>query len=78
MAGYGDGISLKENRSELWREAHRLLQLLVAGPPPEAADSVPVEVEDHYYLTKLPWKRLDGGAILGEARRYGRRGVPAP
>jgi hypothetical protein len=33
------------------------------------ADSVPVGVEDHYYITNLAWKRLAGG-ILGLVRSH--------
>jgi hypothetical protein len=34
------------------------------------ADSVPVAVADHYYLTNLPWNRLVGVAILGVVRSH--------
>ncbi len=34
------------------------------------ADSVPVEVADHYYLTNLPWRRLEGVGILAVVRGH--------
>jgi hypothetical protein len=34
------------------------------------ADRGPVAVEDHDYLTNLPWSRLAGVAILGVGRRH--------
>jgi Transposase DDE domain len=34
------------------------------------ADSVPVHVEDHYYLTNVGWKRLEGIGILGVVRGH--------
>lgn len=33
-------------------------------------DSVPTAVEDHYYLTNLPWNRLEGMGILGVVRGH--------
>lgn len=33
-------------------------------------DSVPVAIEDHYYITNLPWKRLQGLGILGVVRSH--------
>ena len=33
-------------------------------------DSMPVAVEDHYYLTNLPWQRLDGMSILSVVRGH--------
>jgi hypothetical protein len=34
------------------------------------ADSVPVSVEDHYYLTNLRWNRLEGVGMLGVIRSH--------
>lgn len=34
-------------------------------PSPPQPDSVPVEIEDRYYLTNLRWDRFDGAGILG-------------
>jgi hypothetical protein len=34
------------------------------------ADRVPVEEEDHYDLTHLAWRRLDGEGILGVVRGH--------
>lgn len=34
------------------------------------ADSVPVGVEDHYYLSNIAWKRLEGEEMLGLVRSH--------
>jgi hypothetical protein len=39
-------------------------------PTTPRAESVPVAVEDHYYITNVPWRRLTGMGILGVIRGH--------